>query len=139
MTSRELLRWSALAERRARTWWSSPLVLALLAGVAIAAWVAWRHDASFRSGSNAWLAATLVAFFVAFMRVPFHVYWRADAALLAQLPIEGGPLFDAALVRCVRAAAATTLAVAIGALPLARDSVELALRHAAFGAALGAG
>jgi hypothetical protein len=31
------------------------------------------------------------------MRVPFHVYWRQDAALLAQLPIEGTPLFDAAL------------------------------------------
>ncbi len=138
MTSRELLRWSALAERRARAWWTSPLVLALVAGATIAAWVAWRHDASFRAGSHAWLAATLVAFFVAFMRVPFHVYWRADAALLAQLPIEGGPLFDAALVRCVRAAAATTLAVAIGALPLARDSLELALRHVAFGAALGA-
>ena len=42
---------------------------------------------------------------VAFMRVPFHIYWRQDASLLAQLPIEGKPLFDAALLRCVRAAA----------------------------------
>jgi len=53
------------------------------------------------------------------MRVPFHLYWRADAALLAQLPIEGGPLFDAALARCILAALATTTVAVIGAVPLA--------------------
>ncbi|MDQ3370950.1 MAG: hypothetical protein M3680_36490, partial [Myxococcota bacterium] len=138
MTSRELIRWAALSERRSRAgWWTSPLIVAVIAGGAIAAWVAWRQQASFGAGSNAWLAAALVAFFVAFMRVPFHLYWRTDAALLAQLPIEGGPLFDAALLRCVRAAATTTLAVALGALPLARESGELALRHLAVAGTLG--
>lgn len=138
MTSRELIRWSTLHERRARAgWWTSPLAVALVAGAAIAAWVAWRHDTSFRAASNTWLAACLLAFGLAFMRVPFHLYWRQDASLLAQLPIEGGPLFDAALWRCVRAGAATTLAVVIGAVPLARDSVELFARHAAIAGALG--
>jgi hypothetical protein len=53
------------------------------------------------------------------MRVPFHLYWRPDAALLAQLPIADTALFDVALVRCMRAAAATLLAVLAGAIPLA--------------------
>ena len=140
MKSRELIAWSALHERRARVgWWTSRWVVAIVAGAAIAGWVAWRETASLSAGSHAWLAATLVAFAVAFLRVPFHLYWRADASLLAQLPIEGGPLFDAALVRCVRAAAATTLAAVIGAAPFARISLELFARHAAVAAALGAG
>jgi len=135
MTSRELIAWSRLYERRSRR--TSAVVLALIAGVGIAGWVQWRDTASVVGASHAWLAATVVAFALAFLRVPFHLYWRADAALLAQLPIEGGPLFDAALVRCVRAAGATTLAVAIGAAPLARDAPELAARHVAFAATLG--
>lgn len=137
MTSRELIAWSSLHERRARRPWTSPLALALVAGGAIAAWVAWRAGADPRAGSRAWLAGALVAFGVAFLRVPFHLYWRPDAALLAQLPIDGGPLFDAALWRCVRAAAATTLATAIGAVPLAASSTELLLRHLAIAGALG--
>jgi hypothetical protein len=139
MNSRQLLAWSALAERRARGgWWASRLVLATLAGAAIAAWVAWRQEASFSSASHAWLAAALLAFALAFLRVPFHLLWRADAALLAQLPIEGGPLLDAALLRCLRAAGATTLAVLLGALPLVQLSPELAARHGLAALALGA-
>ena len=140
MTSRELIAWSRRAERRARGgWWTSRLAIAAAAGGGIAAWVAWRADAAgAAAASQAWLAAVLVAFALAFLRVPFHLYWRSDAALLAQLPIEGGPLFDAALVRCVRAAAATTLAALLGALPLARISTELAGRHALLALILGA-
>lgn len=137
MTSRELIAWSDRAERRARSFWTSRLSLALAAGAVIAAWVAWRESAGVASASHAWLAAVLLAFALAFLRVPFHLYWRADAALLAQLPIEGGPLLDAALVRCLRAAAATTLAALIGALPFVRTSPELAARHAAVALALG--
>ena len=137
MTSRELIRWQLLSESRARSVLTSSLVLALVAGGAIAGWVAWRQEASAYAGSNAWFAVTLVAFALAFMRVPFHIYWRHDASLLAQLPIEGGPLFDAALLRCVRAAASTTIAVAIGALPLAQLSTEIYLRHVALAGALG--
>jgi hypothetical protein len=140
MTSRELIAWSELAERRARSgWWTSRLAIAIAAGAAIAAWVAWREDAGgLSSASHAWLAASLLAFALAFLRAPFHLYWRADAALLAQLPIEGGPLLDAALLRCTRAAAATTLATLLGALPLARTSPELAARHGFTALALGA-
>ena len=138
MTSRELIAWSTRHERRARAgrWWTSPLLLAVLAGGALGAWVHWRTTVGFAAASHTWLAATVVAFAVAFLRVPFHLYWRPDAALLAQLPIEGGPLFDAALVRCVRAAAATTVATLLAAAPLAAISIELAVRHAAIALAL---
>lgn len=138
MTSAELIAWSSLAERRARRWWSSRVTVALAGGAAIAAWVWWREAAGLASASQAWLAAVLVAFALAFLRVPFHLYWRPDAALLAQLPIEGGPLLDAALVRCLRAASATTLAALLGALPFLRISHELAARHALVALVLGA-
>jgi hypothetical protein len=139
MKSRELIAWSRLAERRARAgWWASPLAISVAAGAAIATWVAWRESAGFASASHAWLAAVLVAFALAFLRVPFHLYWRADAALLAQLPLEGGPLLDAALLRCTRAAGTTTLAALLGALPFAQTSPELAARHALVALALGA-
>jgi hypothetical protein len=71
--------------------------------------------------------------------VPFHIYWRADAALLAQLPIEGRPLLDAALVRCLRAAEGTTIAMVLGIAPIvATGGWALGLRHAAVAGALGA-
>lgn len=137
MTSRELIRWSLLHERRARS--VPAFALPVIAGGLLAAWVGWRSRAGVVAASHAWLAGAVVAYAVAFLRVPSQVYWRADAALLAQLPIEGRPLFDAALVRCVRAAAATTIAVAIGALPLGllADGGALVERHAVFAAALG--
>jgi len=139
VTSRELIRWSTLHERRARVgWWTSGYVLALVAGGAIAAWVAWRDSAGLGPASHAWVAATIVAFAIAFLRVPFHLYWRHDASILAQLPIEGGALFDAALLRCLHAAKATTLAALIGAVPLAQHSAEIYLRHASLALALGA-
>ncbi len=114
-------------------------MIALGFGVAIAAWVGWRETESVSSASHTWLAATLVAFAVTFLRVPFQLYWRADAALLAQLPIEGGPLFDAALVRCARAAGVTTAVTVIGTFPFLRTSIELAARHAAVAVTLGIG
>lgn len=159
MNSRELVRWSTIHERRARAgWWTSPWFVAVVAGGLLAVFVAWRAaQAGAVAASHAWLAGTIAAFALAFMRVPFQLYWRADAALLAQLPIEGGPLFDAALVRCVRAAAATTLAAVIGAVPLAiaelshpeaivgvirgelpmLSAIDLFVRHVAFAGVLG--
>jgi hypothetical protein len=119
VTSRDFIRWSRLHEQRAghakRGW-----IFAIVAGLVFAAFVYWRADAAGPvAGSRAWLAGALAAFGLAFVRVPFHLYWRQDAALLAQLPIGGGALFDAAWLRCMRAAAATLVAVVIGALPLA--------------------
>jgi hypothetical protein len=117
MTSRELIHWSQMHERRART--LPALTIPVAAGVLLAAWVWWQSSAGVVAASHAWLAGAIVAYALAFLRVPFHIYWRADASLLAQLPIEGRPLFDAALARCLRAAEATTLAVVIGIAPLA--------------------
>jgi hypothetical protein len=138
MNSRALIRWSELHERRAR---SVPSAVApLVGGGALAAWVWWRSSTGVMAASHGWLAGAMVAYAVAFMRVPFHIYWRADAALLAQLPIEGRPLFDTALVRCLRAALATTLAAVIGIAPILAlpDGAALAVRHAAVAVALGA-
>ncbi|HEX3477001.1 MAG TPA: hypothetical protein VHT91_18385 [Kofleriaceae bacterium] len=138
MNSRALIRWSERHERRAR---SVPAVVApLVGGGVLAAWVWWRSSTGIMAASHGWLAGAMVAYAVAFMRVPFHIYWRADAALLAQLPIEGRPLFDAALVRCVRAALATTMAAVIGVAPILAlpGGAELAVRHAAVAIALGA-
>lgn len=137
MTSRALIRWSELHERRART--IPAAVAPLIGGGVFAAWVAWRSSGGHVAASHAWLAGAIVAYAVAFMRVPFHIYWRADAALLAQLPIEGRALFDAAVVRCVRAALATTAAAVIGAASIAvlDGGWQLAVRHAALAVALG--
>src|SRR5262245_39125557 len=130
MNSRALIRWAELHERRART--IPPIVIPLIGGAVLAGWVWWRSAAGTAAASHAWLAGALVAYAVAFMRVPFHVYWRADAPLLAQLPIEGRPLLDAALVRCVRAACATTIAAVIGIAPIALVAGwGVAARHAA--------
>ena len=137
MTSRELMRWARLHERRAGRWWTSAWAIAIVAGFALHVPVEWRLDAAGpAAASHAWLAGALVAFALAFMRVPFHLYWRGDAALLAQLPIEGAALVDAGLVRCARAAAATTLACAIAAIPMLRDSTLFA-QHVAFACLLG--
>lgn len=150
MTSRQFIRWSRLHERRAgktrRAW-----IVAIVAGAALAALVYARADAAGPiAGTRAWLAGALAAFALAFVRVPFHLYWRPDAALLAQLPIGGGPLFDAAWLRCIRAAGATVVTALVGLAPLALldagtvqqataglAPVEFALRHAALAGVLG--
>jgi len=136
MTSRELIQWSQMHERRART--VPPLTIPVAAGVLFAAWVWWQSSGGIVAASHAWLAGAIVAYALAFLRVPFHIYWRADASLLAQLPIEGRPLFDAALARCLRAAEATTLAAVIGIAPLALEpgGMALAVRHALLAGAL---
>jgi hypothetical protein len=58
------------------------------------------------------------------MRVPFHVYWRPDAALLAQLPIGGSILFASAVRRCIVAATTTLVTVVVGAIPFAALSAK---------------
>ncbi|MGE0547914.1 MAG: hypothetical protein AB7O24_20275 [Kofleriaceae bacterium] len=138
MTSAELIRWSSLHERRSRTggWLGAPVAIAAIAGAALAAWVGWRTGAGVESASHAWLAGALAAFGLAFLRVPFLIYWRSDAGFLATLPLDGPALFDSAVWRCIRAAGATLLAVTIAAAPLARVSLELVVRHVALGVVL---
>ncbi len=114
MTSRQFIRWVRLHERRAN---KSSLVVTLVAAIAFAGFIFWRAGDPI-STSHAWLAGALVVSGLAFMRVPFHLYWRPDAAFLAQLPIPGTALFDAALVRCIRAAAQTTFVMIAGALAM---------------------
>lgn len=114
MTSRQFIRWVRLHERRAN---KSSLLITLAAAAAFAGFILWRAGDPI-STSHAWLAGALVASGLAFMRVPFHLYWRHDAAFLAQLPIPGAALFDAALLRCIRAAAQTTFVMIAGALAL---------------------
>lgn len=137
ISGRDLIRWTNLYERRSRSALTRPVAITAGLAAAFASWVAWRAQISYDSGSHAWLAGAAVAFMIAFMRVPFHLYWRADAALLAQLPIEGEALLAAALYRCLRGAIATTVIVAIGAAPLFEQNSELALRHLALAGALG--
>lgn len=136
MTSREFLRWSRLHEKRSKRAWTGPVVV-LACAAAFAALVYGRlHEGGPASAAKMWLAGALAASALAFMRVPFHLYWRQDAALLAQLPIGGGPLFDAALVRCVRAAIATGVVMLAGAVPLAESDDELFARCAAMAGVL---
>ncbi len=137
IAGRDLIRWTNLYERRSSSALSRPIAIIAALGAAFAGWVAWRAQLSYEAGSHAWLAGACVAFMIAFMRVPFHLYWRSDAALLAQLPIEGDALLAAALYRCVRAAIATTVIVAIGAAPLFDQNTDLALRHLALAGTLG--
>lgn len=114
MTSRQFIRWTRTHERRANR---SSLLVTAFAAVVFAAFVFWRADDPI-AASRSWYAGALVASGLAFMRVPFHLYWRPDAAFLAQLPIPGSALFDAALLRCIRAAAQTTAVMIAGALAL---------------------
>jgi len=66
MSGRELIRWSSLHDARSqRGVLGSSLVVALLAGGALAGWIAWRSGASPVSASRSWLAGTLVAFALA--------------------------------------------------------------------------
>ena len=137
MTSGQLIRWQAKHANRAGAWWTSGAALALAVGIALSQWVA-HTGGTLATGSHAWLAGTLLIFVVAFLRVPFHIYWRSDAAMLAQLPIGGLALFDAAAWRCARAAGWCLFAALVGAYPFAQVGGELYLRFAAVAGAFAA-
>ncbi|HTR49158.1 MAG TPA: hypothetical protein VMJ10_00545 [Kofleriaceae bacterium] len=138
MRSRELLRWQRLHERRAGRWWRSPWTIAIVIGVVLHVPVISRlHAGGYESAMHLWIAIAFVAFGLAFIRVPFHLVWRSDAALLGQLPIAGGALLDVALVRCARAAAATTLACVLAVLPMASHDVEMFARYVVVAGVLG--
>ncbi len=124
MDAKAFRRWERLREAREGggvTRW----LTALVAGGALAALTAWRADTvTIASASHVWLAGAIAAFALAFMRTPFQIYWRKDAALLAQLPIGGTILFDGAFRRCARAAFATTAVAVLGAIPFALLDAE---------------
>jgi hypothetical protein len=104
---RKLARRSGARRRRA---------LAVIAIAAAAA--AWIASSSSATAPTRWLWVAVLAQVATMMRVPFVLYWRADASLLARLPIRGRPLFDAALWS-IAAIALEALAISwLSALPL---------------------
>jgi hypothetical protein len=117
--------------RRRRQW-----IVTALAGGAALAWVATGEA----SASVRWLWASVTLFSVAMLRVPFVLFWRDDAALLARLPVRGRPLFDAAMVATASLAAQALLPALVAAAPLAllgeAASLELFARHAALAGAM---
>jgi hypothetical protein len=118
---------------RRRTW-----LAMLVTGAAAAAWVATAPDGS--AASTRWLWTAVALYAVAMLRVPFVLFWRADAALLARLPIEGRPLWGAAQWATGELAAQALAASSLAALPLAvlagPDAVAVLGRHAALAVAL---
>jgi hypothetical protein len=135
MTTRRLLMWGDLDERRRRDALRFGTVLrwlvraAVAAGIALLVWRQGRENAL--AGSSLCLAATVVVFAQVMLGAPFRMYWRVDSPLLARLPIPGAALFDVALVRSARATLGALVLVAPSALALAAVDSELAMRHLA--------
>ena len=97
--------------KRRREW-----LVAAGAGGAACAWVA---SGGGELGAVRWLWAATALFAVAMLRVPFVLFWRADAGLLSRLPMRGTPLFDAALAASADLAAQALAASLVAAAPLA--------------------
>ena len=142
LSARRLLHWGDLDARRRRA--ASPVGrLAWIArvglGAGLAVLVAQRADTDPRAASRLVLAALLVFYTFVMFGAPFRMYWRVDSPLLARLPIPGRALFDAALVRSLRAAGAAAVVVvppALALLLVPEIGTELALRHLALWAAV---
>jgi hypothetical protein len=81
--------------------------------------------------SRTWLLAVIVAHAVVMFGAPFRMYWRRDAAILVGLPLPGGALYSAALVKGLRATVMVTVPCAVAAAGFALADTELALRHLA--------
>lgn len=150
MTARRLLAWGDLDDRRRRQARRSPLarispwLVSCLAGVALGAEL-YRRLAVEEDPAGAlrlWLALTIAGHVLVLFGSPHRLYWRRDSALLARMPIAGGPLFRLALMRSARSAARVALASGIAALAFGPElgwdlAGRLALLVAV--AALGAG
>lgn len=124
MTSRRLLAWGDLDDRRRREARRSPLarispwLVSCLAGLALGGEV-YRRLAVQEDPAGAlrlWLALTVAGHVLVLFGSPHRLYWRRDSGLLARLPIPGGALFRLALVRSARAAGRIALASALAAL-----------------------
>ncbi|HKE20123.1 MAG TPA: hypothetical protein VKB80_34855 [Kofleriaceae bacterium] len=126
ISARRLLEWGDLEERRRRAARHAlaripPWLVSWLAGAVFAAEMLRRtglgHAGPGLPGAlRLWLAATAAAHVLVLFGSPHRLYWRRDAALVGRLPIAGGPLFRAALVRSARGAARAALPCALGAL-----------------------
>jgi hypothetical protein len=130
ISARRLLEWGDLEERRRRAGRHAvaripPWLVSCLGGALFAAEMLRRTGAlgdaaaggaSVGGALRLWLAATAAAHVLVLFGSPQRLYWRRDAALLSRLPIAGGPLFRAALVRSARSAGRAALPCALGAL-----------------------
>jgi hypothetical protein len=117
-----------LAQRdgsRRRQW-----LTAIAVGAAATAWVA--AGDSLGAAAQRWLWAAGALFAVAMLRIPYVLFWRADASLLARLPLRGRPVFDAALWSAGGVAAQALLPAAMAAAALLRlGDVATVSRHLA--------
>ncbi len=117
MNATRLLHWTDLeARRRSRFRWLRRAVIA----TGLAALVA-------QSGLATWFSIVIAAFAVTMIATALGMFWRADAALLARLPIPGIVLLQAAIVRATRAALLTAATLAIAGLPLVTTVPDAAL------------
>ncbi|MBK9036116.1 MAG: hypothetical protein IPL61_33550 [Myxococcales bacterium] len=138
---RALLAWADLDERRRRgSRPSGALVLALLAGLGLAALAlardGWLDGARVAPGPVYLIAVALVALVPTMMMAPHRMFWRADAAMVARLPIPGGALWWVALVRAVRGAALGVVVAAPTAIVATIADAGTGARFAAVIAAL---
>jgi hypothetical protein len=119
MNATRLLHWTDLEARRRSPfrWIRRAVVAAGLAGL-----VAW-------SGPSlaTWHSIVIAAFAVTMIATALGMFWRADAALLARLPIRGLVLLQTAILRAARGALLTALTVAIAGLPLVTHVPDAAL------------
>lgn len=102
---------AARSGARQRAWLASTVL-----GTAAGIWVLVAPTFSTAAARWSWTAVTLFA--VAMLRVPFAVFWRADAALLARLPITGRALWRSSLAACSDLALQALAASALAAVPL---------------------
>jgi len=133
LSTRRLLHWGDLDESRRRRGRLRDLLL-VIAGAGIAALVA---SQDLRAASKTALIAIVGAYTWIMLGTSFRMYWRPDSPILARLPVPGGPLFDVALIRSLRAAGRASLIALPAAGAIAAHDVELALRHAAIAGAVG--
>lgn len=123
---RKLLAWADLDERRRRgRALSSTWLVALVAGLGLGAEAA-RRGGWFDGGRGLpelgfMVAVALIALVPTMLGTPQRMFWRADAAMVARLPIAGNALWFVAVVRAARGAgkgllvAAPTVAVVFAA------------------------
>ena len=109
ITGRTLIAWADRDEQRRRGGRpATTLIAAGVAGVALAAVAVaqggWLDGARPTPSPAFLIAVALAAMVPTMMMAPHRMFWRADAAMVARLPIPGAALWQAALVRARRGA-----------------------------------
>ena len=143
LDGRTVLAWADLDERRRRGGRpAATAVVALLAGVALAALALaradWWREGRAVPGTAYLIAVALVALVPTMMMAPHRMFWRADAAMVARLPIPGAALWWVAAVRAIRGAALGVVVAAPTAVVCALADVDTGARFAAIVGALAA-